>query len=98
MLDDINYISKSLRDSVIINDNLSFKASIGRGADILVLLNYSGFPSERINLSPFTKDFRGGEQLNESLTICLWLTSVSLIRFIKFVRDINKLIYAIGRN
>ena len=23
----------------------------------------SGFPSERINLSPFTKDFRGGEQL-----------------------------------
>ena len=26
----------------------------------------SGFPSERINLSPFTKDFRGGEQLNES--------------------------------
>ena len=30
----------------------------------------SGFPSERINLSPFTKDFRGGEQLNESLKIC----------------------------
>ena len=27
----------------------------------------SGFPSTRINLSPFTKDFRGGEQLNESL-------------------------------
>ena len=24
---------------------------------------YSGFPSSRINLSPFTKDFRGGEQL-----------------------------------
>ena len=23
----------------------------------------SGFPSTRINLSPFTKDFRGGEQL-----------------------------------
>lgn len=22
----------------------------------------SGFPSSRINLSPFTKDFRGGEQ------------------------------------
>lgn len=30
----------------------------------------SGFPSERINLSPFTKDFRGGEQLNESWAIC----------------------------
>ena len=28
--------------------------------------HYSGFPSKRINLSPFTKDFRGGEQLNES--------------------------------
>ena len=27
----------------------------------------SGFPSFRINLSPFTKDFRGGEQLNESV-------------------------------
>ena len=27
----------------------------------------SGFPSTRINLSPFTKDFRGGEQLNESI-------------------------------
>ena len=27
----------------------------------------SGFPSTRINLSPFTKDFRGGEQLNESV-------------------------------
>ena len=27
----------------------------------------SGFPSFRKNLSPFTKDFRGGEQLNESI-------------------------------
>ena len=27
----------------------------------------SGFPSTRINLSPFTKDFRGGEHLNESI-------------------------------
>ena len=27
----------------------------------------SGFPSARINLSTFTKDFRGGEQLNESI-------------------------------
>ena len=27
----------------------------------------SGFPSTRINLSPFTKAFRGGEQLNESI-------------------------------
>ena len=26
----------------------------------------SGFPSTSINLSPFTKDFRGGEQMNES--------------------------------
>ncbi|EDL86642.1 rCG58294, partial [Rattus norvegicus] len=24
---------------------------------------YSGFSSDRINLSPFTKDFRGEEQL-----------------------------------
>ena len=28
---------------------------------------YSGFPSPRINLSPFTKDFRGGEELIESV-------------------------------
>ena len=27
----------------------------------------SGFPSLRTNLSPFTKDFRGGEHSNESL-------------------------------
>ena len=27
----------------------------------------SGFPSTRINLSPFTKDFRGGEHLNASV-------------------------------
>ena len=27
----------------------------------------SGLPSTRINLSPFTKDFRGGKQVNESL-------------------------------
>lgn len=26
-------------------------------------VNHSGFPSERINLSPFTKDFRGGEHM-----------------------------------
>jgi len=26
-------------------------------------VRYSGFPSIRTNLSPFTKDFRGGEQL-----------------------------------
>ena len=30
-------------------------------------VSHSGFPSSRINLSPFTKDFRGGEQLNESV-------------------------------
>ena len=29
----------------------------------------SGFTSKRTNLSPFTKDFRGVEQLNESLTV-----------------------------
>ena len=33
------------------------------------LIPYSGFSSQRINLSPFTKDFRGGEQLNESFVI-----------------------------
>ena len=27
----------------------------------------SGFPSLRIYLSPFTKDIRGGEQVNESI-------------------------------
>ena len=37
---------------------------------IVNAINYfvsSGFPSTRINLSPFTKDFRGGEQLNDSV-------------------------------
>ena len=31
------------------------------------LVSHSGFPSSRINLSPFTKDFCGGEQLNETV-------------------------------
>ena len=31
------------------------------------LLGISGFTAKRINLSPFTKDFRAGEQFNESL-------------------------------
>ena len=33
-------------------------------------LTYSGSPSKRINLSPFTKDFRGGEHIDESYGIC----------------------------
>ena len=36
--------------------------------DSLIISN-SGFTSKRINLSPFTKDFRGVEQLNESVVI-----------------------------
>ena len=31
------------------------------------LLDISGFTAKRINLSPFTKDFRAGEHFNESL-------------------------------
>ena len=34
---------------------------------VYISIDNSGFPSTRINLSPFTKDFRGGEQLNESI-------------------------------
>ena len=30
---------------------------------------YSGFSSHRINLSPFTKDFRGEEQRDESIDL-----------------------------
>ena len=51
--------------------------------------SYSGFPSERINLSPFTKDFRGGEQLNESFVICLWLASASLIMHLNVSKKRN---------
>ena len=32
-----------------------------------MIIGSSGFPSTRTNLSPFTKDFRGGEQVNESI-------------------------------
>ena len=39
---------------------------------------YSGFSSHRINLSPFTKDFRGEEQNNESKDYFLCLTLVGL--------------------
>ena len=33
----------------------------------IFVIGSSGFPSKRTNLSPFTKDFRGGEQLIESM-------------------------------
>lgn len=54
---------------------LLFYSSLGESSVYLswsVLFRFksnSGFPSKRINLSPFTKDFRGGEQLNESYSI-----------------------------
>ena len=54
----------------------------------------SGFPSKRINLSPFTKDFRGGEQLNESFVISYRPTFVGhTIQFI-FGFKIKRLAYA----
>ena len=34
---------------------------------IIHAIQYSGFSSLRINLSPFTKDFRGEEHYNESI-------------------------------
>ena len=48
----------------------------------------SGFPSKRINLSPFTKDFRGGEQLNESFVISYRPTLVG--HTIYFILSLNK--------
>ena len=38
------------------------------GLSIFPITSYSGFSSyQRENLSPFTKDFRGEEQINESI-------------------------------
>ena len=40
---------------------------VRHGSDSSIWSVNSGFPSTRINLSPFTEDFRVGEQLNESI-------------------------------
>ena len=52
-LDTASHLCYRVMLKVIVNAHLYFGSS--------------GFPSTRINLSPFTKDFRGGEQLNESV-------------------------------
>ena len=44
-----------------------FFRHVQQGKFVLARSRYSGFPSTRTNLSPFTKDFRGGERLNESI-------------------------------
>ena len=43
------------------------KHHVRHGSDSSIWSVNSGFPSTRINLSPFTEDFRVGEQLNESI-------------------------------
>lgn len=39
---------------------------------------HSGFPTQRVNLSPFTKDFRVEEHINESNTLFFTPYSVGL--------------------
>ena len=50
---------------IVIPESLSGKNSSG----LLMTFKYvrSGLPSKRKNLSPFTKDFRGGGQLDEPI-------------------------------
>ena len=54
-----SYGGSCVTSNVIYNHNhcvqLWFKTAVEQ-----LLCQYSGLPSERINLSPFTKDFRGG--------------------------------------
>ena len=50
-----------------LSSQLCYRAKPNRIVKATCYLINSGFPSARINLSPFTKDFRGGEQLNESV-------------------------------
>ena len=56
---------KGLMRKIICPHVLLHNHSRGRQSD--TVYDNSGFPSTRINLSPFTKDFRGGEQLYESI-------------------------------
>ena len=53
LLDAASHLCYRVMLKVIVNAYLYFVSSC--------------FPSTRINLSPFTKDFRGGEQVNESV-------------------------------
>ena len=46
---------------------LCISASISTNSQIELVMGSSGFPSTRMNLSPFTKDFRGGEEVIESI-------------------------------
>ena len=43
--------------------------------------SHSGFSAIRINLSPFTKDFRAEEHIDESITIFLWPAELQALQF-----------------
>ena len=46
-------------------------------------IQHSGFSSPRINLSPFTKDFRGEEHYNESIDLFLGSCIIAGRHFLK---------------
>ena len=46
---------------------MCISGSISTKCQIEHVIGSSGFSSTRTNLSPFTKDFRGGKQVNESM-------------------------------
>ena len=55
----MNNISGYIRNPTTSSPDWGYKITL------ILLFNNSGLPSERINLSPFTKDFRGGGHSNE---------------------------------
>ena len=61
-----------LYESTVAKTNYVYKIKF-----LIYILNgtvhsHSGFSAIRINLSPFTKDFRAEEHIDESIAIFLW--------------------------
>ena len=110
---------QTLLESVLLPTNCPFLShipfNIVRGLKQLELGNqfarsgraqayrYSGFSSHRINLSPFTKDFRGEEQNNESKDLffkpyqvgCINLIDVKRMQSVENMLQISRPKYAI---
>ena len=66
-------------DVTILNRGVKIRSALGWASPILRFFVISGFPSKRINLSPFTKDFRGGEHSNESYAFLEYSASAEFI-------------------
>ena len=69
---------------------MCISGSISTECQIECVIGSSGFPSKRTNLSPFTKDFRGGEHREMQTATKEGLTVVRELTVLRGLRAINK--------